>query len=157
MSENNATLNALDQLLDGTLDDLADVPEFAPFPAGIHLVTIAWNQKTVADGKAGYELKFSAIETREAADPDQVVSKGQVDSVFFFLVHPNEKFRDSQQGAFKGIIKALAETFPASSTKGVIEASNGAECLIVTSLKAEKKEGVLTGRKFLKLDKIAAS
>lgn len=61
---NQAEFN-LDALLDGTLDDLADVPGFQTFPAGAHKVTINWRK---VDKKPAYSLTMTAIETVELAD-----------------------------------------------------------------------------------------
>ena len=41
MTEQTLNLD-IDNLLDGTLDDLADAPEFKPFPLGAHKIVMKW-------------------------------------------------------------------------------------------------------------------
>lgn len=137
----------IDSLLDGTLDDLADVPEFKPFPVGAHRVTIvSWTQKTMDDKKDSskknvmMEMKLKAIETVEtAAGSDEVCSPGQEENLSFFLVHHSSpQAMEIGQGSFKEIMKALAANFGAKSNRELIADSTGAEVLITTSLRKDK-------------------
>lgn len=137
----------IDSLLDGTLDDLADVPEFKPFPVGAHRVTIvSWTQKTMDDKKDSskknvmMEMKLKAIETVEtAAGSDEVCSPGQEENLSFFLVHHSSpQAMEIGQGSFKEIMKALATNFGAKSNRELIADSTGAEVLITTSLRKDK-------------------
>ena len=137
----------IDSLLDGTLDDLADVPEFKPFPVGAHRVTIvSWTQKTMDDKKDSskknvmMEMKLKAIETVEtAAGSDEVCSPGQEENLSFFLVHHSSpQAMEIGQGSFKEIMKALAANFGGKSNRELIADSTGAEVLITTSLRKDK-------------------
>ena len=56
---NQADFN-LDALLDGTLDDLADVPGFETFNPGAHKVTINWKK---VDKKPAFSLGLTLVET----------------------------------------------------------------------------------------------
>ena len=44
---NANTQVSIDSILDSTLDDLADMPEFKPFPAGAHKCTFDFEAKTI--------------------------------------------------------------------------------------------------------------
>lgn len=149
---NENLIQDLDALLDGTLDDLADAPEFAPFPPGVHRVTMKWERKKIDDAREGYAINFKAIETVEAQDPEKVVSAGQTDGTMFFLKHTNPDVAKRNQGQFKDVLRSLAEHYGTDKKNSeLIELSNDAEVLIVTELREEKKEGKKTGRMFMQL------
>lgn len=59
----------MDAMLDGVLDDLADAPEFRPFPAGTHKVTITILQKKIGTHPA-FEVGMKAIETIELSNSE---------------------------------------------------------------------------------------
>ena len=137
----------IDTLLDGTLDDLADMPEFKPFPPGAHKVTIvSWTQKSLDDKKDAskknvmMEMKIKAIETVESATgSDEVASPGQEENLSFFLVHHSSpQAMELGQGQFKEIMKALAANFGAKSNRELMADSTGAEVLVTTGLRKDK-------------------
>lgn len=121
-------------LLDSNLDDLADLPEFVVFPAGTHNVRISWEQKEV-NNDPSIELKMVIIDTVELADPTQTPpAVGSESSVLFKL---NNEFA---QGSLKAILKPLAAATGTSSISGVMEASNGMEVTVVTSVRSNKEK-----------------
>ena len=138
----------IDSLLDGTLDDLADMPEYKPFPAGAHLATIMkWEQKTMPDKKDASKtnvimnVRLAAKETVEPAVADEVVSPGQETEYGFFLIHHSApKAMEMGQGQFKEIMKSLAGHFGAKSNRELIADSTGADVLIVTGFRADKTD-----------------
>lgn len=131
MSQSN-----FDSLLDANLDDLADLPDFASFPAGVHRATIAIQQKTVND-KPGMEVSLTGIETVELSKPeeDKPISAGQVSSALYFLDN------EFGQGAFKKLIAPLAANLGVSSIRDLIEQCKGMEVEAVTSYRTNKKTG----------------
>ena len=64
MNTTSATLDAqafnMDSLLEGTLDDLAQVPDFVAYPPGSHKVIINWEMPT-KERPTTIGLKLSAI------------------------------------------------------------------------------------------------
>lgn len=137
----------IDSLLDGTLDDLLDAPEFKPFPPGAHQVTIvSWEQKAMDDKKDSSKknvmvvMKIKAIQTVETpAGSEEVCSPGQEENLSFFLVHHSSpQAMEIGQGAFKEIMKSLAGHFGAKSNRELMVDSTGAEVLITTSLRKDK-------------------
>ena len=73
-----ANLNAL---LEGNLDDLADLPEFKPYPIGVHRVTISLIPKVVND-KLAISADFKYLALVELANPtDNVPDVGAVANV----------------------------------------------------------------------------
>lgn len=122
----------LNDLLDANLDDLADLPEFGVFPAGVHKVVISWEQKVV-NNHPSIELKMKAIETEELSNPeDTPLTAGAEGSVLFMLDN------EFGQGKLKQIIKPLAAVTGQSALRGIIEGSNGMEVSVVTKVRQNK-------------------
>lgn len=124
----------IDSLLDSTIDDLADLPEFAIFPNGVHKVVVKWESKEVNKHPC-IELKMIAVETMELANAADIpLVAGTESSVLFML--------DNEFG--QGKIKALMQTFAgACGTKSIretMEASNGMEVQVVTKMRQNKEK-----------------
>lgn len=130
---------SIDSLLDATLDDLADMPEFKPFPAGAHRCTIEFEVKDVG-GIPSVGLKLTAIETMELANPeDTPVKAGDSTEVLFMLKKKDGTTNELGQGQFKEILKPLAAHFNTATNRATMEAAKGAECLVVTVIREDKK------------------
>lgn len=122
----------MDALLDGTLDDLADAPEFKPFPAGAHKVTIKIEQKKIGTHPA-FEVSMIAVETIELASPeDTPLVKGATTSVAYMMD------MELGQGNFKKILASLAAHFGAKSNRELIGEAQNLECLVVTKVRLNK-------------------
>lgn len=123
----------LNSLLDANLDDLADLPEFGVYPAGVHKVIIKWESKEVA-GHPCVELKMKAIETEELSNPeaDQPLTAGAEGNVLYMLDN------EFGQGNLKKVIKPLAAATGQSTLSGAMEASNDMEVSVVTKVRTNK-------------------
>ena len=101
----------IDSILDGTLDDLADLPEFKPFPVGTHKAVLTMEQKVVNKHPA-IEVKLKALETIELPSGSEAepVSPGQEGTVLYMLDN------ELGQGKFKKLLKQLAETYGTDKT-----------------------------------------
>lgn len=158
MTDTNLNLD-IDSLLDGTLDDLADAPEFKPYPIGAHKVIINWETKQLDDKKMQGKkntivtLKMKAVETVEtAAGSDEVCSPGQEENIGFFLVHHSSpKAMEIGQGGFKEIMKSLAAHYGAKSNRDLMADSQGAEVLVTTGLRTDKQDA---NKKYTTLEKL---
>ena len=130
----------LDNILDASLEELADLPEFKPFAPGVHEVSIELTPKTIGTHPS-VELMMTMVKTIEMADPAQEVpAPGATASVAFMLDI------DIGQGKFKEMLKPIAEHLGITiSEKGairtVIEKSKGMICKVVTNVRAGKEEG----------------
>lgn len=132
MSEQQAAAFNLDTLLDGTLDDLADAPEFRPYPAGTHKAIMKLTYKAI-NGKPAYELDLTAIETMELNDSSETpLQPGAKASIAFILDN------EFGQGGLKKVLKAAAEKFGAKSNRELIEDAQFEEVAVVTNLRANK-------------------
>lgn len=158
MTNENLNLD-IDSLLDGTLDDLADAPEFKPFPIGAHKIVMRWETKQLDDKKAEgkkntmVSLKMKALETIETpAGSDEVCSPGQEENIGFFLVHHSSpKAMEIGQGAFKEIMKSLAGHYGAKSNRELMADSEGAEALVTTGHRTDKTDKT---KKYTTLEKL---
>lgn len=144
MSEDKKPINMdVDSLLDGTLDDLADIPEFKLYPVGVHRVTIGFSIKNVADKKQpdAVEVGFKGLETVELANPteDTPISAGQTAAILCFLKHEKPTVAEFGQGKYKEIMAAMAMKFGEGKTnRELMEEAQGAECLISIGIRYKK-------------------
>lgn len=146
--DQSSELDAMDALLDGTLDDLADIPEFRQYPIGAHKVKIEWNLTHTITGvynkkddessglKKFVQLKCTAIETVEmpAGSTDAPLEPGAPMQQNFDLTN------EWAQGAFKVIMTALAQHYGAKSNRELIKDSEGAECVVTIKHRKDKKD-----------------
>lgn len=123
----------IDSLLDGTLDDLADLPEFKPFPVGTHRVTIKLEQKVV-NKHPGFELKMKALETVElpSGSSESPVNAGQECNILYLLDN------EIGQGQFKKLLASFAQSFGAKKNSELISNAQNSECLVVTKQRQNK-------------------
>ena len=137
-----------DAILDASLDDLADLPEFASFPAGVHRCTVSLTKKEI-NSKPAIEVKLVAIETVELSKPeeDKPVNAGQVSSAAYFLDN------EFGQGAFKKLVAPLAESLGVSSLRELLEQAEGTEVEAVTAFRKNKK----TGEEYFDIKKLIVS
>ena len=129
----------IDAMLDGTLDDLADLPEFKPFPVGTHAVVLTIVDKTAAKDRVnnhpGFEVKMKAVETLELANSDDTpLAAGAETSVLYLLDNP------IGQGSFKKLLASAAEHFGAKSNRELIADLNGATVAVVTRQRQNKEK-----------------
>lgn len=139
-AQNSAAMADLDSLLDATLDDLADVPEFKPFPAGAHRCTINWAFKEISKQMCP-EIKLTAIETIELSNPeDTPVKAGDTAAQAFLLKNKEGKKNEISEGQLKNLLKPLQEHLGTASNRETIEKSNGLEVVAVTKLRTDNSD-----------------
>lgn len=147
MSEQlNQNNSSLDDLLDATLDDLADMPEFKPFAAGAYRMKINWDATKKINDMPAVELKLTVIELAELVNPEDTPSApGDTTNVLFILKKKDDTGKivanELAQGQMKNILSVLAEAFPeAKSNREIMVASENFEVLGVTSIRENKKD-----------------
>lgn len=124
----------LANLLDGTLDDIDDLPSFAPFPAGIHNVKASLTVDEIG-GKAAIKLDLVMVESVELADAEAEAPKaGDSCNTVFFLDN------EFGLGNFKRCAKPFQEAFQCASTGELIEQVTDIDCMVVTSTRPDKKD-----------------
>ena len=145
------TLDAMDQmdaLLDGTLDDLADMPEIRLYPEGAHLVKMGWGLNhtipTVFNVKGNeasglkkfIQFKATAIETKElpAGSTELPLEAGTPFQQNFDLTN------EYAQANFKVIMTALANHYGKKTNRELITESEGAEVILVIKHRKDKSK-----------------
>ena len=137
---------SMDDLLDGTLDDLQDMPEFKPFAAGAHRLKLNWDWTKKINDMPAVELKLTMIEPVELVNPeDTPPAVGDTTNVVFILKKKGDDGKvvrnDLAEGQWKAILASLSPAFPdAKSNKEIMEASQGYEVLGVTGVRENKKD-----------------
>lgn len=123
---------SLDSLLDFTLDDLADMPEFKPFPNGAYRCAISWEEKTI-NGKNALELKAKLLETVEMSNPmDDQPKAGAETSVLYMLDN------EFAQGKLKAILLPICTHLNVTKLRDAINESQNLEVLLVTKTRMDK-------------------
>jgi len=132
MSNTNIENFNIDSLLEGTLDDLADAPEFRPYPAGTHKVTITILQKKIGTHPA-FEVNMKAVETIELSNSEETpLTAGATTSVAYMMD------MELGQGNFKKILSSLSAHYGAKSNRDLIAEAQNAEVLVVTKVRQNK-------------------
>lgn len=125
-------------ILDATLDDIADLPEFLTLPAGAHKVTINWEQKTI-NSHPSLSLNMTYIEALELASPDAVApNAGDKSSCLFMLDN------EYGLGALKKATKGLAEALGVTKLSDIVAQSEGFEVIAVTKIRSKKDDKSVT-------------
>lgn len=132
-----ATLDSLglDGLLDSTLDDIADLPSFEPFPAGAHRVLVSMEHKEINE-KPSVELELKMLEVLELADPNTAVAPVEGDTCTLAYFLDNE----FGLGKFKEVAVPFAAALGVSSLRDVIEQVKDIECVVISNTRPDKKD-----------------
>lgn len=134
-------LDAIENLLDKEIDDLADLPEFKAPHTGIYRLTVTAVPKEIAD-KAAVEASFVVVDTIELADPtleDSERSKpGDKFSVAFFLQDNEGKDSELGFGRLKEFVKPFQAHYGTANLKQLILENLKEPTSIVA--KVERKE-----------------
>lgn len=129
MTQENFDIN---NLLDGTLDDLADLPEFKPFPPGTYRVRVALEQKVV-NRHPGFELKMSCLETIELSNGSDTPPAEKAECTVLYLLD-----NEIGQGQFKKLLNVAAGHFGAKPNRELIGDMQNTECLVVVKNRMNK-------------------
>ena len=129
-------------LLDDTLDSLADLPVNKPYPVGTHRVILNFEEKVI-NTKPAVQLKLKGIETAELGDPtkDVPIDSGQETQLLYILKNNDGTANEISQGQLKNILTPLVEAGAISgrSTRELLLACNGLEVLVTTGLRQNKE------------------
>lgn len=142
--------NSLDNILDATLDDLADMPSIVLFPNGAHKVKF---ESKIDAKNSSVQITLTYIEPLELADPTSAApAAGDKNSVFFYLKTKEGKANEYAQGALKNIVKVLQPALGGDTTTEVLSNAQNAEVAVVTKIRVGK--GAYEGRDNLDIVKV---
>ena len=143
----------LDQLLDTSISDLADLPEFKQPPAGAHRCYFNLAAKEIG-GEPALVMNFKVIETLELEDPEKDKPLEAGDEFDISSVMTNE----FGQGLVKSVAAKACEAQgvdPETVTLGQsFEPFIGGEVIAFTGLRLDKKDKSKTPRHFVTLKDI---
>jgi hypothetical protein len=127
----------IDSILDSTLDDLADLPEFKNFPAGSHSALATMEKKVINDHPC-VEITFVLKETLELSDPEtseeDLCKAGDSANVLFMLDN------EYGQGNFKKVATVFGTAMGTAKLSEIVEQVKNIDVVVTTSLKADKKD-----------------
>lgn len=135
MTQENQVFD-LDAILDATVDDLNDLPEFKPFPPGAHKVLISLELKTVGQKKQ-VEASLTYVEPLELTNPEDVPPRqGDKCSALYDLTH------ELGQGKFKKIAVPLQEITGLNTNRELVSGGvKDVEVAVVTGIRVNKNSG----------------
>lgn len=122
-------------LLDGTLDDLADLPAFEVIKAGDHTLRIVSVEKKDVGGKEAIEVKVALVETHELASAADTPNAPGTESNTLYML--NNEFG---VGAFKEFLKPLAKAFGTSNIQELMAQAKNTEVRAVTTVRVDKND-----------------
>ena len=138
MSESNTDFS---DLMDKTLDDLADLPSFKPFPAGAHVAILTWERKEI-NSKPSIIANFKYVENVELTDPTaKVPAEGDTAQVAFILKNNDGQRNEISEGQWKKMCTELQPDFGGDSIGEIMQNSQNGKVLIVTKVKENKQNG----------------
>lgn len=139
-----AQQEVFDAILDGTLDDIEDLPSYIAWPTGAYRVLLkeGFKQKIIND-KPAYTLKLVNLEVLEianAAEAGEAPKEQDETEVKFGLD------TETGRGFFKEAIKPFIEFLQLSATqpgavRAAVDASKGVEAVVIMKRRAVTKDG----------------
>lgn len=116
-------------ILDGTLDDIEDLPGFSVWPAGAYVVVLAtgMERKRIATHPA-IAVRFTCVEVKELSNPDDAASApkaGDTCDTAFMLDN------DFGRGFLKLLLKPIGEALKLVKNEEIINGSKGVQLLVV--------------------------
>lgn len=148
------SLDDLDSLLDKNLDDIADLPEFKTFAAGVHKSILNWKVKEIEKNVDGtkkkvphIECSLTLVETLEHADAkdnDNPGKAGDKCSTAYDLTNENA------MGALKKATLNLGAHLGTKNLKEIIKATEGFEVAAVTTQRKDR-DFASNGRVYLQI------
>lgn len=122
----------LSSLLDISLDQLADMPEFKVLPPGAHKVVIKFESKKIIEHPS-VEAKFTLLETLELSDTTSTPCEPGTECNVAYMLD-----NEFGQGKFKELMKPLCAHHGVTNLAQAVEASQGMEVVIVTKTRQNK-------------------
>lgn len=131
-----------DVILDETLDDLADLPEFKPYPNGAHVAELVLDIVPAKPGKPqAYKAAFKYVQAAELENPTDVApNPGDQFTIFLHTKKKDGTPNEIGQGQLKILAGPIGEKLGLRSVKEICEATkSGIQVMIVT--KTRKQDG----------------
>lgn len=136
----NSELIGLD-ILDGSIDDLADLQEYKPWPAGSYNAIFSWEVTKINDAPV-VKFVFKNPEVLELADPEaEVPRENSSTSISAFLLQADGSVNENGQGLIKLVSKGLQDTFGGESPREVLDNAAGGKVAVTFKVTSRTKDG----------------
>lgn len=136
-------------LLDSTIDELADLERFTPIPAGTHKLRLEWSYPE-DEHKVIVQLKMTVVETLEMANSNEVVPEpGKSGNIRFplqnkdgtpIISEKSGKPMTMGQGQLKEVVAILQPVFGGDTLREVLSNSQGGEVIATLKVRASKDD-----------------
>jgi hypothetical protein len=132
-------------LLDESLDNLADLEKFEPFPAGSHQVALSFKTEE-HNSLPVVRMGMKMVETLELSNSSDVAPEpGKSVNIGFFLKYKDKETQEIKanpvgQGQLKEILKVLRETFGGENPRQIMENSEGANVAVTLKVRPDKND-----------------
>jgi hypothetical protein len=127
-------------LLDSSIDELADLKGFEPIPAGTHKVSIKWDTKDI-NGMPSVILKLTVLEGIECSNSNEELPEpGRVADIAFMLTTKSGERNELGEGQLKEVVSSLQPYVGGDSPRAVMENSEGAEVIATLKVRANKND-----------------
>jgi hypothetical protein len=127
-------------MLDETLDDLADMPETKPFPAGAHLASVKIKRNPKKTGAYVVEMVHTA--TVELSNPSDTEPKeGDKSTMFISTKKKDGTVNEFGQGQLKMFLKPIAAMLGTGSINECLAATkDGISMIVVCGIRKSKDD-----------------
>lgn len=127
-------------LLDSSVEDLADLKTFEPFPVGSYKLELTWDKKEINDRPAVI-LKLKNLEILELGSVDSTPPEvGSTTDIAIILKTKTGERNKTGEGRLKAVLKVLQPVFGGSSIAEVIKNSEGAIIAATLSVRKDKND-----------------
>lgn len=128
-------------LLDDTLDDLADLPKQSPYPAGAYLTSVKVSR--MENKPTVYVINMTLKEVIELANPStpesEIPSTGDQSTVFIHTRKKDGTANTIGQGQLKVVLAPLASAMETNNISEILEATkNGVDMITVVKIRKDK-------------------
>ena len=139
LDQQNDTLDSLDE----TLDDLADMPSNAPWPAGAHQAKVVVKRNSKKPGQFIVEMSHQTVIelTNPNQDPESLPKEGDKSTLFIATKTKDGKPNEFGQGQLKMVLAPIGAALGTNSISEILEATkNGVDAIVVVGIKPAKDE-----------------
>lgn len=131
---------SVDDLLNASVDDLADLKEFKPLPVGEYLCIFDWEK---SENSIGVRLIFSVKEVIELANPEEAetIEPDAKESILCSFFNKEGEDNSFGQGTLKKYANEVFKpTFGGETLSEILDNSKGAEVRVVFKHRADKND-----------------
>jgi hypothetical protein len=128
-------------ILDGSIEDLADLQTYDPWPEGTYETLFDWSTGKVNEASV-VRFDFKLTSVLELANPEAEPPKdGSIAQISAFLINKDGTKSENGQGMVKLVAQALQETFGGTTPREVLDAAKGGKVAVTFKVRSKTKDG----------------